>query len=69
MGLPRGSQDYIGLYRENMKKIFLLETIRPRALIFGMRYHLVDLYHVCLYYPPGVQNGTAPGGHMKCIDI
>ena len=27
---------YIGLYRENMKKIFYSETTGPRALIFGM---------------------------------
>ena len=44
-----------------MKTIFLLETIMPRALIFGVKYHLVDLYNVCLYYAPGAQNGTALG--------
>ena len=27
---------HIGLYRENHEKIFLSETIRPRALIFSM---------------------------------
>ena len=27
---------FIGLYRKNVKKIFLSETRRPRALIFGM---------------------------------
>ena len=27
---------YLGLYREKHKKIFLSETLRPRALIFGM---------------------------------
>ena len=35
---------YIGLYREQNEKIFLSETTRPRALVFGMKYHLVDLY-------------------------
>ena len=39
-----------------MKKIFLSETTRPRALIFGMKHHLVDLYQVCSNY--------IPGGHM-----
>ena len=36
MALPRGHIVYIGLYRENIDKIFLSETIRPRALLFGM---------------------------------
>ena len=31
-----GQMLYIGLHSENMKKIFLYETLRPRALIFGM---------------------------------
>ena len=62
MGLPRGSQIYIGLYRENMKKIFLSETTETRALIFDMKHLLVDLYHVCSNYTPGGQNGTAVWG-------
>ena len=33
---PGGHMFYIGLYRENVKKIFLSETTRPRALIFDM---------------------------------
>ena len=36
MALPRGHMFYIGLYRENVVKIFLSETTGPRALIFGM---------------------------------
>ena len=52
---------YIGLYREQHEKIFLSETISPRALIFGMRYHLVDLYQVCLNYSSGAKNGPASG--------
>ena len=52
---------YIGLYREIHGKIFLSETIRPRALIFGMYYHLVDLYQVCSNYAPWANNGLAPG--------
>ena len=35
-GPPRGHMFYIGLYREKHGKIFLSETTRPRALIFGM---------------------------------
>ena len=48
---------YIGLYREKHEKIFLSETIRPRALIFDMRHHLIDFYGVCSNYPPGAKNG------------
>ena len=36
MAPPGGRMFCIGLYRENMKTIFSPETIRPRALIFGM---------------------------------
>ena len=35
-GLPRGHMIYMGLYRENMKKILFSETTKPRALVFGM---------------------------------
>ena len=46
MALPWGHMFYIGLYREK-QKIFLSEITRPRALMFGMKHHLVDLYQVC----------------------
>ena len=36
MAPPWGHMFYIGLYRENMKEIFLSETIRPTDFIFGM---------------------------------
>ena len=36
MACPESDMFYIGLYRENMKNFFLSETIRLRALIFGM---------------------------------
>ena len=52
---------YIGLYREQHEKIFLSETTRPRALIFGMKQRLVDFYQVCSNYTPGAKNGPAPG--------
>ena len=54
---------YIGLYRENHEKIFLSETTRPRALIFGMKHYLVDLQKVCSNYTPGAKNGTPGGSH------
>ena len=46
MGPPRGHIFCIDLYRENMKNI-LSETTGPRALIFGIKHHLVDLYQFC----------------------
>ena len=51
---------YIALYRANMKKIFL-----SKALIFGMKHHLVDLFQVCSNYAPGAKNGPALG--VTCI--
>ena len=52
---------YIGLYREKHENIFLSETTRPRALIFGMKHHLVDLYQVCSNLTPGGKNGPTLG--------
>ena len=53
MTLPGGHRFYIGLYMEKNEKIFLSETTRPKALVFGMKHHLVDLYQVCLNKTPG----------------
>ena len=61
---PWGHIVHIGLYRENFEKIFLSETIRPRALIFGMKHHLVSLYQVCSNYIPGAKNGPTQGSHF-----
>ena len=55
---------YIVLYREKHEKIFLSETIRLRALIFGMYHHLVDLFQVCSNNALGTKNGlpqVSPG--------
>ena len=35
-GRGGGHMFYIGLYMEQHEKIFLFETTRPKALIFGM---------------------------------
>ena len=48
-------------FQDETLKIFLSETTRPRALIFGMYYHLVDIYQVFSNYPHGAKNGPAPG--------
>ena len=55
---------YIVLYWEHHETIFLSETTRPRALSFGMQYHLVNLYQVCLNYSPGNKNGPASGSQV-----
>ena len=60
---------YIDLYRENMKKIFLPLTTRPRVLIFGMMRLLVDLYRVCSNYINGAKNGPVPRGYMFYIGL
>ena len=60
---------YIGLYRIKHEKIFLSETTRPIALIFGMYHHLVDCYQVCSNYAPWAKHGGTPGGHMLYIGL
>ena len=55
---------YIDLYREKHEKISCSETTRPRALICGMKHHLVDLYQVCSNYAPGAKKWLGPGGHI-----
>ena len=45
-----------------MKKIFLSETIRPRAMISGMLQHLAD-------YAPGAKHAPPPPGHIFNIGL
>ena len=54
---------YISFYREKHEFKLLIETIRPRVLIFGIytKHHLVDLYQVCSKYAPGAKSGPIPG--------
>ena len=59
-----GHMFYIGLYREYHEKIFLSDTTRHRALIFGIKHHLVNLYQVCLNYILGANNGATLGSHV-----
>ena len=42
-------------------KFFFSETRKCRALIFGMKHLLVDLYQDCSYDAPGVRTGLALG--------
>ena len=46
---------------EKTLKFFFSETRKCRALIFGMKHLLVDLYQDCSYDAPGVKTGLAPG--------
>ena len=64
MAPPWGHLFYIGLYKVKHENIFLSETTRPRALIFGMKHLQVDLYQVCSYHAPGAKNGPAAGSHV-----
>ena len=48
-------------FRNENFKIFMFETTRPTALIFGMVHHLADLHHVCSYYAPGSKNDLPCG--------
>ena len=47
--------------RRKTLKFFFSETRRCRALIFGMKYLLVDFYQNCPCDAPGVKTGPAPG--------
>ena len=59
---------FIGLFREKHERIFLSETTKPKALIFGMKNYLVVFYQVCSNYTPGTK--MAPSlGHMLYIDL
>ena len=51
-----------------MKKI-CSETIRPRALIYGMVHDLVDLYQVCSNYLTGAKIAQLLWGHMFYIGL
>ena len=54
---------YKGLNRKKHEKDFLSETIRPRALIFGMMHYLVVIYQVCSNYTPGAKMAPPRGSH------
>ena len=67
MALPQGYIFNIGLYREKHEKIFLSETVRPRALIFGMNHHLVDLFTKFIQIMPLGPKLPRTGDHMFYI--
>ena len=55
---------YIGLYRETHEKNFLSKTTRPRALIFGMKHHLVNFYQVWSNLSLGPKMAPPPESHV-----
>ena len=59
---------HIGLYGDNVEKTSLSETTRPRALIFGLSHHLVDLYQVCSNNTRGAKMAQ-PRGQMFSIGL
>ena len=64
MASPQCHMFYIGLYREKHETNFLSETTRPRALNFGMKHHLVNLYQVRSNYIPGIKKAPPQGSHV-----
>ena len=54
---------YTGLYRKKHEKVFY-ETTRPRALIFGMKYHIVDLCQVGSNFTLWTNYGSPKGSHV-----
>ena len=57
LGVTCFALTYIGKH----DKIFLSETTRNRALLFGMQNHPVDYYQVCSNYVPETRIGPAAG--------
>ena len=55
---------YEDLYRENHEKIFLLEAIRPRALIYWYEASSSRLLPSLFKLYPWSQKWPRPGGHM-----
>ena len=59
---PQGSEVGTQEQRKPTSKFFFSETGRDRALIFGMKLLLVDLYHFIHVMPLGVKTGPTLGG-------
>ena len=51
------------------EKIFLAESSMPRALIFGMKNHLVDVYQVCSNKAPDAKKVPALGATFNIMLI
>jgi len=47
-----------------LSKIFLSETTRPKAFIFGIKHHLEVLYQSCSNYAPWVKIDPAQGSQF-----
>ena len=62
MVLSQGATCFTQAYGKH-EKIFLHETTNHRALIFDMKYYLVDLYQLCSSYTPGAKNVPPQWSH------
>ena len=62
-GPTPGSHVLHRLIQGKKEQIFLSEATRPKALIFGMKHHLMDFNLVCLNYAHGTKNWPCPGSH------
>ena len=60
---PQGGGSQVRNIEQRRKalKFFFSETRKCRALIFGMKHLLVDLYQDCSYDAPGDKTGLARG--------
>ena len=58
---PRGHKFETYEQRRKTLKFFFSETRKCKALIFGMKHLLVDLYQDCSYDAPGIKTGPAQG--------
>ena len=65
---PRGSHVLHRLVLEKHEKIFY-ETTKLRALIFGMKHHIVDLCQVCSNYAPWTNYGSPQGSRFTSAYI
>ena len=51
-------------FKGNYSKIFLPETTKPRAHIFCMKQHPVDVNQVCSNYVHGAKMAPSRGSHV-----
>ena len=64
-----GREALKGVFKVQILKIFLSETARPRAFIFGVKDHLGDLHQVWSNHDPRGQIGPALGYNNFNIEI
>ena len=48
-----------------MKQSSFLKPFRPRALLYGLKDHVVNLYQDRTKFTPGAKNFPTPGSHIS----